>query len=137
MIVLDTNVVSEAMRGLSADERVRAFLRRLRTRPVTTVINRAEVLAGLAVLPNGQTKRRLQTAATTAFGQLGVVLPLTDRCAEHFADITAARRAMGRPIAAMDALIASIVRESAATLATRNLADFSGLGLDLVDPWAR
>ena len=35
----------------------------------------------------------------------------------------------------MDALLAAIVRHSDAQLATRDTADFSGLELDLIDPW--
>jgi predicted nucleic acid-binding protein len=46
-----------------------------------------------------------------------------------------ARRAAGRPLSGEDAMIAAIAATHDATLATRNTADFEGLGLDLVDPW--
>ena len=48
----------------------------------------------------------------------------------------AVRSGAGRPIAAMDAQIAAICRSHEATLATRNTRDFTGLDIDLVDPWA-
>ncbi len=135
MIVLDTNVISEAMRGPRGNGAVRAWLRGLSRTPVTTVINRAEVLGGIAVLPPGQRRDELISAAGAVLSGLGVCLPLTDECADHYADIVAARRLAGRPIGGMDALIAAIVRECRGQLATRDTEDFEGLGLDLINPW--
>lgn len=53
MIILDTNVISEVMRGPAADPGVLTWIRTLADQPVTTVINRAEVMAGVALLPAG------------------------------------------------------------------------------------
>jgi predicted nucleic acid-binding protein len=49
--------------------------------------------------------------------------------------LRAARRKAGKPINAMDALIAAIAVANAMTLATRNISDFQGLGLPLVNPF--
>jgi predicted nucleic acid-binding protein len=136
MIILDSNVISEAMRGPRADEVVRQWLRTLDQQPVTTVINRAEVLAGIAVLPAGSRRDRLQTEAESAFGSLGACLPLVPECASEYARIVATRRALGRPIGGMDALIASIARISGALLATRDVQDFADLGIELINPWS-
>jgi toxin FitB len=135
VIVLDTNVISEAMRGPRADPLVLTWLRSLPAPPVTTVINRAEILAGVALLPAGDRRDRLRSAALTAFSGLAVCLPLTPECADHYAEIVADRRRAGRPVGSMDALVAAIVRESGGRLATRDTNDFAGLGLDLVNPW--
>lgn len=137
MIILDTNVISEAMRGPRADRLVLAWIRGLPARPVTTVLNRAEILAGIAVLPTDARRERLAQAAEAAFSGLGVVLPLVPECTSEYADIVATRRTAGRPIGTMDALIAAIARVTSATLATRDLADFDGLGLHLLNPWER
>jgi toxin FitB len=135
VIVLDTNVISEAMRGPRADAGVRRWILALPNRPVTTVINRAELLGGIAVLPPGHRRDSLRQAAQVALTGLAVCLPLTTGCAEHYADVIANRRRLGRPIGGMDALVAAIVRESGGRLATRDTKDFEGLGLDLVNPW--
>lgn len=135
VIVLDTNVISEAMRGPRADDRVLAWLRALPETPVTTVINRAEILAGVALLPEGARRERLGTIATAAFSTLGVVLPFVPEAADHYADIVASRRGAGFPIGSMDALIAAICRTVGATLATRDVEDFAGVGLQVVNPW--
>lgn len=136
MIILDTNVISEAMRGPKADPRVLTWLRSLPRQPVTTVINRAEIMAGIALLPIGTRRNRLQTAAESAFGTLGSCLPLVPACADEYGDIVAARQTVGRPIGGMDALIASIARVSGATLATRDTGDFAALEIQLINPWS-
>lgn len=135
MIVLDTNVISEAMRGAAADARVMSWLRGLDEVPVTTVINRAEIMAGVALLPEGAGRSRLQEAAVTAFNGLGVCLPLVPECAAAYGDIVATRQSLGRPIGAMDALIAATARVADAVVATRDLSDFEDLGLALINPW--
>lgn len=136
MILLDTNVISEAMRGPEADKHVLTWLRSLREIPVTTVINRAEILAGIAVLADGQRKSRLADAAEHAFSTLGACLPLVPECAAAYATIVSDRRQLGRPIGGMDALVASIAKVSGAAIATRDTEDFDGLGVELINPWA-
>jgi len=136
VIVLDTNVISEAMRGPHADRNVLAWLRSLSPTPVTTVINRAEILAGVALLPPGQRRDRLASAAQEALSGIAVCLPLSATCADHYANIVATRRLAGRPINGMDVLVAAIVRECDGRLATRDTADFGGLGIELINPWA-
>lgn len=62
---------------------------------------------------------------------------MTDDCAEHYADIVALRARDGRPIGGFDALIAAIARVAGASVATRDVTGFAGIGLDLIDPWGR
>lgn len=135
MIILDTNVISEVMRGPRADSNVLGWVRSLPESPVTTVVNRAEILAGVAVLPEGRRRSRLWEASEAAFGRLGACLPLMPECAAVYGHVVATRRSAGRPIGGMDALIASIALVSGAGVATRDATDFDGIGLELVDPW--
>jgi predicted nucleic acid-binding protein len=44
-------------------------------------------------------------------------------------------RVAGRPVTAAGAQIAAIVRRHAATLATRNVDDFTDADVSIVDPW--
>jgi hypothetical protein len=56
--------------------------------------------------------------------------------APHYAEVTASRARIGRPIAQADAQIAAICRLNRARLVTRNAADFAEFELDVVNPRA-
>jgi predicted nucleic acid-binding protein len=49
--------------------------------------------------------------------------------------IAADRRQAGRPISQADAQIAAIARSRGAALATRNVLDFGGCGVEVINPW--
>jgi toxin FitB len=63
------------------------------------------------------------------------VLPFDRATAREFADIAASRRRAGRLICEADARIAAIARSRGAALATRNVGNFAGCRLALIDPW--
>ncbi len=65
MIVLDTNVISEVMRGPRAEPAVLGWMRSLSATPVTTVVNQSEILVGIAMLPDGGRRVHLQTSAAS------------------------------------------------------------------------
>ena len=138
MIVLDTNVLSEIMRPKPADAVSHWFARTPRSSFFTTALSQAEILYGLALLPNGQRRQALFAAARAIFEEdlAGRVLPFDADAASRYADIAASRRHAGRPISQIDTLIAAIVRSRGAALATRNLRDFDDCGVTVVDPWA-
>ena len=138
MVVLDTNVVSELMRGTPHRD-VLAWLDRQRTRDLfVTSVTEAEIRAGVAILPHGARRRGLAEAAERTFGHLfaGRVLGFDSPAARAYAEIVEVRRANGRPLALADGQIAGIARSRGMAVATRNLGDFEGAGISLVDPWA-
>lgn len=65
----------------------------------------------------------------------GRVLAFGSDAALPYARIAVERRRAGRPISNFDAQIAAIATCSGATLATRNLTDFEGCGIEVVNPW--
>ena len=138
MIVLDTPIVSELMRE-SPHAGVLAWVDARPTRDLfVTAVSEAEVLTGIAFLPEGRRKRSLADAASRAFSVLlgGRILPFDSAAAQAYADIAAARRATGRPISQADGQIAAIARSRGMAVATRNVRDFVDLEIDLIDPWA-
>jgi toxin FitB len=137
MIVLDTNVVSELMRPDPAPQ-VAAWIRERDRRELrTTVITLAEIRFGIARLPDGRRKQALLGAADEIFLSFDdQVLPFDAAAAEQYAVIASARERSGKPIPGFDALIAAVCRSRGAALATRNLPDFGGTGIELVDPWS-
>jgi toxin FitB len=137
MIVLDTNVLSEVLRR-SPEPRVVEWLREQpRASVFTTTITRGEILFGIRLLPAGARRDGLWDAATKIFDVDfdGQVLAFDSAAADDFAEISAARRATGRPISQFDAQIAGITRSRGAQLATRNISDFDGCGFEVINPW--
>ncbi len=63
------------------------------------------------------------------------VLPFDSAAAQEFAAIFADRRTAGRAISFPDCQIAAIARSNGAAIATRNVRDFEGCGIDIIDPW--
>ena len=65
----------------------------------------------------------------------GRVLPFDSAAARAYAEIAAARRSVGRPVSQADCQIAAIARAHGLALAARNVRDFSGMGIEITDPW--
>ncbi len=136
-VLLDTNVVSETIRQ-TVDARVAHWLiRRPKESLFLCAITEAELRLGIAILPLG---RRRDALAQLIEGILtddfaGRILPFDSRAAIDYAAISAARRQAGRPISIADAQIAAIARAHGAEVATRNVADFEGCGVAVVNPW--
>jgi predicted nucleic acid-binding protein len=139
VIVLDTNVLSEMMRP-DPDSAVASWISaRAASSLFTTTITQAEILYGLELLPSTKRRSRLEAAVSDMFATdfTGRVLPFDQAAAQAYAEIAAARRRAGRPIAQLDAQIAAIARSRDAGVATRNVADFEGCGIGVIDPWQR
>ena len=137
MFVLGTNVISELFRP-RPDPKVMAWVGRLPGEDLfTTAVTRGELLFGLYCMPGGRRKADLRQGLAQLFEQelAGHVLAYDGEAADAQAQIAAARCAQGRPIGMPDAMIAGITRPHGATLATRNVRDFEGCGIELVDPW--
>lgn len=138
MILLDTNILSELMRP-APDPAVEHWLA---AQPDASVficaITEAELRYGAALLPKG--KRRAALAAEIE-GMLeedfsGRILPFDSLAAQAFAVVASERRQIGKPISQADAQIAAVARSRGASLATRNLPDFEGCGIEIINPWA-
>ena len=103
----------------------------------TTSITQAEILGGIGVMPAGRRRSDLQSTAEQYFDRLyaGRIMPFGQSEASAFAEILADRNRSGRPISKFDALIAAIARHSGFSVATRNVKDFTGCGVTVINPW--
>jgi predicted nucleic acid-binding protein len=137
MIVLDTNVLSEPLRPTPSAKVLEWMRSQPNTMLFTTTITEAELLYGIALLPQGQRRRSLESVVGRIFAVhlAGRVLPFDSAAARDYAHIAAARRRSGRSMSEPDARIAAIARSRGAELATRNVADFAGCELEVVNPW--
>ena len=138
MIVLDTNVVSAMMR-LHLEPIVEAWLgqqSRARLHLTTPVI--FEIRFGIERLPAGRRRRELEAAQaellTSTFRYQ--IIDLEPEAADAAGLIHARQIGRGRNVEITDSLIAGIATILGATIATRDVDDFAGLGIDVVNPWA-
>jgi predicted nucleic acid-binding protein len=137
MIVLDSNVISELMRR-EPDQRVLGWIRRQNTAQLyLTALSAAEIRRGIALLPDGKRKRDLEQSFEDflAKGFEQRILPFTTETSRVYAPIYRARVKAGLGVGELDLLIAAIAKQYQADLATRNLSDFEGCGIRIINPW--
>ena len=132
--LLDTNVVSELAKR-APDPQVVAFLNSRDDLWLSTVVT-YELEFGLRLLPVGRRRRQLEDALT------GIVtehqhrlLPVGRREARQGARLRAQAQLAGRIASVSDSLIAGTAAAHDLAIATRNVSDFEGLGVDVVSPW--
>ena len=102
-----------------------------------STVSEAELLYGVEILPPGGRRDRLLEAVEGMLREDfdGRILPFDSAAAQTYAVIAAARRAAGRPINHADCQIAAIARCRGASVATRDVDDFEGTGIELINPW--
>jgi len=135
--VLDTNVISEVFRP-RPDARALAWLESLTAEGAITAITLAQLPAGVSRLPDGRRKSALSTridAALQPYRETRAVLAFDDEAAAQYADVLVEREAARLPIRMADAQTAAICRAHHATCVTRNIKDFTGTAIELIDPW--
>ena len=137
MILVDTNVWSEAFRPLPARQVAEWADRNSESLWLSTVVI-GELLSGAHQLPEGKRK----AVFLSAYGAL--IADHSDRIAEfdlaaalNYGPILAFQTKAGRDPGAADTQIAATALARGMKLATRNVKHFEGLGIELIDPWER
>lgn len=136
MIVLDTNVVSEAMK-FEPNIRVREWLDTALSEDLfLTSITQAELSFGVMQLPDGKKKDGL----ATALGQIeqlftGRILPFDSNAAKQYARLAHRARQAGKGFPSPDSYIAAIAASHGFAVATRDASPFLAAGLNVINPW--
>ena len=137
MIILDTNVLSELMRD-SPHAAVLAWLDR---QPATSIwfstVTLMEIHFGHFRMPEGKRRdlmiRELENILHEEFDER--YAPFDKAVAGQAAFLMALLETNERPIEFRDAMIDGTLLSTNAALATRNVSQFGGLGLNLINPW--
>lgn len=132
--LLDTNVVSETMRRVP-DLQVVAFLAEHDDLWLSTIVLH-ELEYGVRLMERGQRQASLQanlTSFTTEYEDR--ILPLDRAAAEWAAQFRAQSQRSGRTLELGDALIAGTAQANGLCVATRNVADFHHIDIDVTNPW--
>jgi len=135
--LVDTNVASELTRE-TPDARVAAFLRNAaRESLFLSVMTLGEICKGIDMLPVSQKRDALQDwlEIDVRSWYAGRILPVTESIAERWGHMAATAKQQGITVKVVDAVIAATALEHDLTLVTRNVKDFAGLGVVLLNPW--
>lgn len=94
------------------------------------------MLRGARLLPPRKRQQQLQVSLTAMFdeGFVSRVLPFDRAAANAYAHIAADRKQAGQPISQFDAQIPAIEMANDGDLATRNVGDFKGCGVSVINP---
>jgi len=132
--LINTNVISELRRN-QPDANVAAWFERCAAQSLfLSVLTLGEIRKGIERLDDA--KRRqilvdwLHVELPTFF--LGRVLSVDAAVADRWGRL---QSDAGRPLPAIDGLLAATALQHDLTLVTRNIKDFQGLGLHIINPW--
>ena len=136
MILLDTNVVSEAMKP-EPDSAVRRWLDEQAAETLyLSSVTIAELMFGIGALPDGKRKDKLTDALDSVMGLFADrVLPFDIDAVRHYANLAVKARAAGRGFPTPDGYIAAIAASRGFVVATRDASAFDAAGMEVIDPW--
>jgi toxin FitB len=135
MILVDTNVWSEATKR-EPSPIVRAWADRHRDALWLSAVVLAELRGGTAQLPAGQRRRSLEEQFDALErDHADRLLRFDQHTARRYAQVLESARRSGKPIATADAMIAATALQHGLSVATRDLNDFAGAEVELVNPW--
>ena len=136
MILIDTNVVSEAMKPVP-DDTVRGWLDEQAAETLyLSSVTIAELMFGIGALPTGKRKDKLASALDGVMELFADrVLPFDIDAARHYADLAVKARAAGKGFPTPDGYIAAIAASKGFVVATRDTSAFDAAGVEVIDPW--
>lgn len=138
MIILDTNIISEAMRPVP-NSSVQAWLndQAIETLYLSS-ITLAELLFGIAALPRGKRKEMLEEALNGLMGLFrDRVLPFDSDAARHYAELAVIAKNKGHGFPTPDGYIAAIAASRRFTVASRDRTPYEAASVPVIDPWEK
>jgi predicted nucleic acid-binding protein len=132
--LIDTNVISELRRREPAARVVQWFEQRPANQLYLSVLTLGEIRRGVEKLEAGERQRVLRTWLEQELPAFfaGRVLPIDGAVSHRWGYLMAE---MGRPLPAIDSLLAATALEHNLVLITRNLKDVAGLPVPVANPW--
>jgi len=132
--LIDTNVISELRRREPAPRVVQWFEQRPAGQLYLSVLSLGEIRRGVEKLEAGERRHTLRNWLEQELPVFfaGRVLSIDAAVAHRWGCLMAE---MGRPLPAIDSLLAATALEHNLVLTTRNLKDVAGLPVAVVNPW--
>lgn len=138
MIVLDTNVVSEAMKP-APDPAVRAWLNAQAAETLyLSSVTLAELLFGIQILPTGKRKEMLAQALDSLMHLFQHrILPFDTDAARNYAKLAVMAKTAGRGFPTPDGYIAAIAVSRRFIIASRDTAPYAAASVTVINPWEK
>ena len=136
MIVLDTNIVFEAMKP-EPNAAVRAWLNDQAAETLyLSSVTLADLLFGIRALPVDKRKNMLDRALADLLGLFkDRVLPFDSDEARHYADLAVTARNGGRGFPTPDGYIAAVAAARGFIVASRDTSPYEAAGVTDINPW--
>jgi len=137
MIILDTNVISEPLRQTPEGQVIKWIDAQALETLYLSAITVAELRFGMASLPTGKRRDRLQESLEKQVLPLfaGRVLPFDMSASQAYGELMAKARVAGLAISAADGYIAATAAANGMMVATRDVSPFEAAGVDTINPW--
>jgi predicted nucleic acid-binding protein len=135
--LLDTNLISEAVR-VRPDPNVENWVRAAdQDLLYLSVLTLGEIHKGLAGLAQGKRRTRLETWLEVELQVRfsGRILPINAGVADRWGLLEADAKSKGKPLSTIDGLLAATAVHHNLTIITRNVADFNGISVPVLNPW--
>ena len=135
--LLDTNCVSELVR-IKPHPRVIEWMESVEEGLLyLSVLTLGEIQKGLATLPQGKRRTRLEEWLDVELRArfANRLLPVEEEVALRWGLLAALAHRQGKPLSAIDGLLAATALSHDLTLVTRNISDFAAAQVPVLNPW--
>ena len=135
--LLDTNCISEAVR-VNPEPRVLAWIEAAdESLLYLSVLTLGEIRKGLAALPPGRRRTKLETWVEVELRARfsGRILSIDAEVADRWGLLAAGAKAQGKPLSVIDGLLAATALHHNLTIVSRNVSDFANVPVVVVNPW--
>ena len=135
--LLDANCISEAVR-VRPDPNVENWVRAVdQDLLYLSVLTLGEIRKGLAGLAQGKRRTRLETWLEVELQVRfsGRILSIDAGVADRWGLLEADAKRKGKPLSTIDGLLAATAVHHNLTIVTRNVADFNGISVPVLNPW--
>jgi len=135
--LLDTSCISELVRP-RPDQRVMKWIDATNESSLyLSVLTLGEIRKGLATLPQGTRRTRLETWLEVDLkGRFhGRILPVDSGVADRWGLLTAEAKRKGNPLPVIDGLLAATATHHNLTVVSRNVGDFARARVPVLNPW--
>ena len=135
--LIDTNCISEVVL-LKPDPRVTAWIEAAEESLLyLSVLTLGEIRKGLAALPQGKRRSRLETWLEVELQArfAGRILSIDATVADRWGLLAAVAKIKGIHLSAIDGLLAATAIHHNLTIVSRNAGDFTNTQVPVLNPW--